>query len=89
MKKSTTIVGLALTILVVYAILNLVNIKEDLKDAMEQTSLLKAEIEQAQETAQELGDRIEAAADSSGAESEARQRLRLIGADETVFTDIN
>ena len=79
MKKSTTIVGLALTILVVYAILNLVNIKEDLKDA----------IEQAQETAQELGDRIEAAADSSGAESEARQRLRLIGADETVFTDIN
>ncbi len=89
MKKSTAIAGLALTILVVYAILNMVNIKEDLKDAMEQTRLLKTEIEQAQETARELSGKIEAAGSPAGAESEARQRLRLIGADETVFTDIN
>lgn len=86
MKKSTTIVGLALTMLVVYAILNLVSIKEDLQDAMEQTEMLKAEIEKAQETAQELSDRKQAVSDSSGLEEEARQRLRLIGADEKVFT---
>ena len=48
MKKSTTIVGLALTMLAVYAILNLVSLKRDLADAMEQTSALQAEIQQAQ-----------------------------------------
>ena len=48
MKKSTTIVGLALTMLAVYAILNLISLKRDLADAMEQTSALRAEIEQAQ-----------------------------------------
>ena len=42
MKKSTTIVGLALTMLAVYAILNLVSLKRDLADAMEQTSALQA-----------------------------------------------
>ena len=35
MKKSTTIVGLALTMLAVYAILNLVSLKRDLADAMD------------------------------------------------------
>ena len=59
MKKSTTIVGLALTMLAVYAILNLVSLKRDLADAMEQTSALQAEIQQAQAEGAELEENMQ------------------------------
>ena len=59
MKKSTTIVGLALTMLAVYAILNLVSLKRDLADAMEQTSALQAEIQQAQAEGAELEEKMQ------------------------------
>ena len=81
MKKSTTIVGLALTMLAVYAILNLVSLKRDLADAMEQTSALQAE-------GAELEEKMQALDTDEGIESLAKYRLRLIGSDEKIFRDI-
>ena len=86
MKKSTTIVGLALTMLAVYAILNLVSLKRDLADAMEQTSALQAEIQQAEGA--ELEEKMQALDTDEGIESLAKYRLRLIGSDEKIFRDI-
>lgn len=88
MKKSTTIVGLALTMLAVYAILNLVSLKRDLADAMEQTSALQAEIKQAQAEGAELEEKMQALDTDEGIESLAKYRLRLIGSDEKIFRDI-
>ena len=44
MKRTSTLVGLVLTALTVYAILSLISVQKDLKDAMEQTAQLQAEI---------------------------------------------
>lgn len=88
MKKSTTIVGLALTMLAVYAILNMVSIKRDLADAMDQTRSLQEEIRQAQAENACLEERIDACGTDEGIESLAKSRLRLIGADEKIFRDI-
>lgn len=88
MKKSTTIVGLALTMLAVYAILNLISLKRDLADAMEQTSALRAEIEQAQAEGAYLEKQMRDIDTDDGIESLAEHRLRLIGADEKIFRDI-
>lgn len=87
-EKSTTIVGLALTMLAVYAILNLVSLKRDLADAMEQTSALQAEIQQAQAEGAELEEKMQALDTDEGIESLAKYRLRLIGSDEKIFRDI-
>lgn len=87
-EKSTTIVGLALTMLAVYAILNLVSLKNDLADAMEQTSALQAEIQQAQAEGAELEEKMQALDTDDGIESLAKYRLRLIGSDEKIFRDI-
>lgn len=81
-EKSTTIVGLALTMLAVYAILNLISLKRDLADAMEQTSALRAEIEQAQAEGAYLEKQMRDIDTDDGIESLAEHRLRLIGADE-------
>lgn len=88
MKKSTTIVGLALTMLAVYAILNLISLKRDLADAMEQTSALRAEIEQAQAEGAYLEKQMRDIDTDDGIGSLAEHRLRLIGADEKIFRDI-
>ncbi len=88
MKKSTTIIGLALTMLAVYAILNLISLKRDLADAMEQTSALRAEIEQAQAEGAYLEKQMRNVDTDDGIESLAEHRLRLIGADEKIFRDI-
>ena len=88
MKKSTTIVGLALTMLAVYAILNLISLKRDLADAMEQTSALRAEIEQAQAEGAYFEKQMRGIDTDHGIESLAEHRLRLIGADEKIFRDI-
>ena len=88
MKKSTTIVGLALTMLAVYAILNLVSLKRDLADAMEQTSALQAEIRQAQTESAYLEEQMQDIDTDDGIESLAERRLWLIGADEKIFRDI-
>lgn len=88
MKKSTTIIGLALTMLAVYAILNLISLKRDLADAMVQTSALRAEIEQAQAEGAYLEKQMRNVDTDDGIESLAEHRLRLIGADEKIFRDI-
>ena len=88
MKKSTTMVGLALTMLAVYAILNLISLKRDLADAMEQTSALRAEIEQAQAEGAYFEKQMRGIDTDDGIESLAEHRLRLIGADEKIFRDI-
>ena len=88
MKKSTTIIGLALTMLAAYAILNLASLKRDLNDAMEQTSALRAEIAEAQAEGGYLEEQIQNIHTDDGIESLAQHRLRLIGADEKIFRDI-
>jgi cell division protein FtsB len=88
MKKSTTIIGLALTMLAVYAILNLVSLKRDLADAMEQTSALQAEIRQAQTDSAYLEEQMQDIDTDDGIERLAKHRLKLIGSDEKIFRDI-
>ncbi len=88
MKKSTTIIGLALTMLAVYAMLNLVSLKRDLAEAIEQSRALQAEIQQAQEDGAYLEARLEDIDTDDGIESLAKYRLRLIGSDEKIFRDI-
>lgn len=74
--------------LAVYAILNLISLKRDLADAMEQTSALRAEIEQAQAEGAYLEKQMRNVDTDDGIESLAEHRLRLIGADEKIFRDI-
>lgn len=74
--------------LAVYAILNLISLKRDLADAMEQTSALRAEIEQAQAEGAYLEKQMRDVDTDDGIESLAEHRLRLIGADEKIFRDI-
>lgn len=88
MKKSTTIIGLALTMLAVYAILNLVSLKRDLADAMEQTSALRAEITEAQAEGAYLEEQMQDIDTDDGIERLAKHRLKLIGSDEKIFRDI-
>lgn len=87
MKKSTTILALALTMLAAYAILNLVSISRQVRDAAEQSERLRAEIEAAQAENELLSDALEALGDDSGLEKEAEVRLRLIRGDAAVFAD--
>lgn len=87
MKKSTTILALALTMLAAYAILNLVSISRQVRDAAEQSECLRAEIEAAQAENELLSDALDALGDDSGLEKEAEVRLRLIRGDAAVFAD--
>lgn len=73
--------------LAVYAILNLVSIKKDLDDAMEQTRQLREEIIASQEENARLNEEIAEYGSTDAMAAQARRRLRLVGADETVFTD--
>lgn len=73
--------------LAVYAILNLVSIKKDLDDAMEQTRQLREEILASQEENARLNEDIAEYGSADAMAAQARRRLRLVGADETVFTD--
>ena len=88
MKKTSTLVGLVLTALTVYAILSLISVQEDLKDAMEQTAQLQAEIAAAQAENSDLEEKTQALESGEGVEELANRRLRLIRPDEVIFTDI-
>ena len=88
MKKTTTIVGLALTMLAVYAILNLAGLRRDLAEAMEQTSALRTEIRQAQEESISLAEKMRDLDTDDGIESLAEHRQRLVGSDQKIFRDI-
>ena len=88
MKKTSTLVGLVLTALTVYAILNLISVQEDLKDAMEQTAQLQAEIAAAQAENSDLEEKTQALESGEGVEELANRRLRLIRPDEVIFADI-
>ena len=88
MKRTSTLVGLVLTALTVYAILSLISVQKDLKDAMEQTAQLQAEIAAAQLENIELEEKTQALESGEGVEELANRRLRLIRPDEVIFTDI-
>lgn len=89
MKRTSTLVGLVLTILAVYATLSLIRVQKDLKDAMEQTAQLQAEIAAAQTENSGLKEKTQALESGEGKEALAKQRLRLIRPDEIIFTDID
>ena len=88
MKRTSTLVGLVLTALTVYAILSLISVQKDLEDAMEQTAQLQAEIAAAQLENSDLEEKTQALESGEGVEELASRRLRLIKADEIIFTDI-
>ena len=88
MKRTSTLVGLVLTVLTAYAILSLISVQEDLKDAMEQTAQLRAEIAAAQKENSSLEEKTQALENGEGTEELANRRLRLIRPDEIIFTDI-
>lgn len=88
MKRISTLVGLVLTVLTAYAILSLISVQEDLKDAVEQTAQLRAEIAAAQKENSSLEEKTQALENGEGTEELANRRLRLIRPDEIIFTDI-
>lgn len=75
--------------LAIYAILNLVSIKNDLDDAMEQTGQLNGKILAVQNENAELEESIAQYGSADAMEELAKQRFRLVGANETVFKDLN
>ena len=88
MKRTSTLVGLVLTVLTAYAILSLISVQEDLKDAVEQTAQLRAEIAAAQKENSSLEEKTQALENGEGTEELANRRLSLIRPDEIIFTDI-
>ena len=88
MKRTSTLMGLVLTALTVYAILSLISVQKNLKDAMEQTAQLQAEIDAAQTENSALEKKTQALESGEGTEELANRRLRLIKPDEIIFTDI-
>lgn len=88
MKRTSTLVGIVLTALAVYAILSLISVQRNLKDAMELTAQLQADITAVQTENSELEEKTQALENGEGTEELAKQRLRLIRPDEIIFTDI-
>lgn len=88
MKRTSTLVGIVLTALTVYAILSLISVQRNLKDAMELTAQLQADITAVQTENSELEEKTQALENGEGTEELAKQRLRLIRPDEIIFTDI-
>lgn len=89
MKRTSTLVGLVLTTLAVYAILSLISVRGSLKDAVEQTASLQAEIAAVQEENSALEEEIQDAESEEGTAELARQRLKLIKPNEIIFEDIS
>ncbi len=88
MKRTSTLVGIVLTALTVYAILSLISVQRNLKDAMELTAQLQADIAAVQTENSGLEEKTQALENGEGTEELAKQRLRLIRPDEIIFTDI-
>ena len=88
MKRTSTLVGIVLTALAVYAILSLISVQRNLKDAMELTAQLQADITAVQTENSGLEEKTQALENGAGTEELAKQRLRLIRPDEIIFTDI-
>ena len=88
MKRTSTLMGLVLTALTVYAILSLISVQRNLKDAMELTAQLQADITAVQTENSGLEEKTQALENGEGTEELAKQRLRLIRPDEIIFTDI-
>ena len=88
MKRTSTLAGIVLTALAVYAILSLISVQRNLKDAMELTAQLQADITAVQTENSELEEKTQALENGEGTEELAKQRLRLIRPDEIIFTDI-
>lgn len=88
MKRTSTLVGIVLTALTVYAILSLISVQRNLKDAMELTAQLQADITAVQTENSGLEEKTQALENGEGTEELAKQRLRLIRPDEIIFADI-
>lgn len=88
MKRTSTLVGIVLTALTVYAILSLISVQRNLKDAMELTAQLQADITAVQTENSGLEEKTQALENGEGTEELVKQRLRLIRPDEIIFTDI-
>lgn len=88
MKRTSTLVGIVLTALTVYAILSLISVQRNLKDAMELTAQLQADIAAVQTENSGLEEKTQALENGEGTEELAKQRLRLIRPDEIIFADI-
>lgn len=88
MKRTSTLVGIVLTALTVYAILSLISVQRNLKDAMELTAQLQADIAAVQTENSGLEEKTQALENGEGTEELAKQRLRLMRPDEIIFTDI-
>ena len=88
MKRTSTLVGIVLTALAVYAIMSLISVQRNLKDAMELTAKLQADITAVQTENSGLEEKTQALENGEGTEELAKQRLRLIRPDEIIFTDI-
>lgn len=89
MKRMSTLTGLVLMTLAVYAILSLISVRESLTDAMEQTAQLQAEIDAAQAENSALEEKTQDMESEEGTAELARQRLRLIKPNEIIFADIS
>lgn len=87
MKRSTVIVGLAIVMLAVYATLSLASVQRDLRDAMEQTEALRAEIVRAREEGEHVRQKLNELETDEGMAELARQRLRLVLPDSEIFID--
>ena len=85
MKKTTTIVSLALTMFAAYAILKLISLKLNLNDAVSQIGELREEIRQGQSDFSEQTGRIYPIATGKGVEGVDRHRHGFFATDEKIF----
>jgi hypothetical protein len=85
MKKTTTIVSLALTMFAAYAILKLISLKLNLNDAVSQIGELREEIRQGQSDFSEQTGRIYPIATGKGIEGVDRHRNGFFATDEKIF----
>lgn len=89
MKRTQCILGIALTVLVVYATLSLAGVMSDLNEAMAAAAELEAELAQAHSENAKLRADIDSLGTDESAEELAREKLGLVKSDEIVFIDMN
>ena len=88
MKRTHCIVGIALTVVIVYATLSLASVMSDLNEAKAATAELKAQLARAQEENAGLEADIGSLGSDKTLEELARERLGLVRTDEVVFVDM-
>ena len=89
MKRTQCILGIALTVLVVYATLSLAGVMSDLNEAMAAAAELEAKLAQAHSENAKLRADIDSLGTDESAEKLAREKLGLVKSNEIVFIDMN